>query len=275
METNLKTKRTPRLPACALAAIATLSYLIAGPIISRASAAPAFGNGSLKGSYSVLLTKWRSDPGAVPEVLVGVFNFDGTGNLSISSFTDNENGNITSGSGTGGYSVKGDGTGVMTLGLSNGDNGTFSIVIDAKGKGFQMMLTECNNGCGSSIFSGTAVASGGTSFSNASLRGAHEFSTTTWTTTQNSSAQVDLGVLTFDGRGNVKASVTQDIAGTVTTTKANGKYSVNSDGGGSIVLTSKQGSTTFAFAIDSAGKGLQLIKAVSGDSVQSGTTTQQ
>jgi hypothetical protein len=274
METKLKTNRTPRLPACALAAIATVAYLIAGPIISRASAPPAFGNASLKGSYSVLLTKWRSDPSSSPEALVGVFNFDGAGNLAISSFTDNNNGNITTGSGTGGYSVNRDGTGVMTVGLSNGDNGTFSIVINAKGKGFQLMLTECNNGCGSSILSGTAIATGGASFGNASLKGAHEFSTTTWTT-QNSSAQIDLGILTFDGAGNVKASVTQDSAGTVTTIKANGTYSVNSDGGGSIVLTSKQGSTTFAFAIDSAGKGLQLIKAVSGDSVQSGTTTQQ
>jgi len=275
METKLETIRRPRFAACALAAIAALSYLIAGPTLSPASALPAFGNESLKGSYSVLLTKSRSDPSSGPEALVGVFNFDGAGNLAITSFTDNENGNITTGSGTGGYSVNRDGTGVMTLGLSNGDNGTFSIVIDAKGKGFQMMLTECNNGCGSSILSGTAVATGRTSFSNASLKGAQEFSTTTWTTTQNSSAQIDLGILTFDGAGNVKASVTQDSAGTVTTIKANGTYSVNSDGGGSIVLTSKQGSTTFAFAIDAAGKGLQLIKAVSGDSVQSGTATQQ
>lgn len=259
---------------CALAVITTLSYVISGPSILRA-APPAFGNGSLKGSYGVLLTKWRSDPSASPEALVGVFNFDGAGNVSITSFTDNDNGNITTGSGTGGYSVNRDGTGVMTLGLSNGDNGTFSMVIDAKGKGFQMMLTACNNGCGTSILSGTAVATGGTSFNNASLKGAQEFLTTTWTSTQNSNAQLDLGILTFDGAGNVKAAVTQDNAGTVTTIKATGTYSVNSDGSGSIVLSSNHGSTTFAFAIDSAGKGLQLIKAVSGDSVQSGTTTQQ
>ena len=107
------------------------------------------------------------------------------------------------------------------------------------------------------------------------MKGAQELLTTQWTSSQNSNAQIDLGILTFDGAGNVKASVTQDSAGKVTTIKATGTYSVNSDGSGSLMLTSKQGSITFAFAIDAAGKGMQLIKSVSGDSVQSGTTTQQ
>lgn len=275
METNLKSNKLRKLPVCALAVITTLSCLIAGPVVLHASVPPAFSNGSLKGSFSVLLSKWRSDPNSNPEVLVGVFDFDGAGNLSITSFTDNTGGTITSGTGSGSYSVKGDGTGAIAVSLSNGDQGTFSIVIDAKGKGFQMMLTICNNGCGNNVLIGTAVATGGTSFSNASLKGAHELLTTQWTSSQNSNAQIDLGILTFDGAGKVKASVTQDSAGKVTTIKATGTYSVNSDGSGSLMLTSKQGSITFAFAIDSAGKGLQIIKAVSGDSVQSGTTTQQ
>jgi len=275
METKLKTNKLPTLAVCALAAITTLCYLVAGSGVARASAPPAFSNGSLKGSYSVLLTKWRSDTNSNPEVIVGIFDFDGAGNLSIPSFTDNNNGTITTGTGTGSYAVKGDGTGSVAVSLSTGDQGTFSIVIDAKGKGFQMLLTVCNNGCGTSVLAGTGLATGGTSFSNASLKGAQEFLTTTWTSTQNSNAQVDIGILTFDGAGNVKASVTQDSAGKVTIIKASGTYSVNSDGSGSIVLTSKQGSITFAFAIDAAGKGLQLIKAVSGDSVQSGATTQQ
>ena len=152
----MKTNR--RLPVCALAVITTLSCLIAGIDVASASAQPAFNNGSLKGSYSVLLTKWRSDTTSNPEVLVGVFDFDGAGNLTITSFTDNTGGSITSGTGSGSYSVKGDGTGSIAVSLSNGDQGTFSIVIDAKGKGFQMILTVCKNGCGSSVLSGTAIA---------------------------------------------------------------------------------------------------------------------
>jgi hypothetical protein len=73
----------------------------------------------------------------------------------------------------------------------------------------------------------------------------------------------------------VKASLTQNEAGKVTIIKANGTYSVHSDGSGSMALTSKQGSVTNAFAIDSGGKGLQFINATSGGAVQSGTITHQ
>ncbi len=266
-----------RFPVLAVAVVASLFYLIAGPRALGASVPPIFSNGSLKGSYAVLLNKWTSDTSSKPEALVGVFDFDGVGVVSITSFTDNNGGTITTGTGSGTYSVKKDGTGSISVTLSNGDSGTFSIVLDAKGNGFQVILTNCQNGCGTNVLSGTAVATGGSSFSNASLKGGYEFLSVTWTSSQNSNAQNDLGILTFDGAGKVKASLTEDKAGKVTTIKANGTYSVNSDGSGSMKLTAKQGSTTFAFAISSAGKGSQLITTASGGSnpVQSGTTTKQ
>jgi hypothetical protein len=265
-----------KFPVLALAAT-VLFYVVAGPGVLCASAEPAFSNSSLKGSYGVLLNKWTSSSTSKPEVLVGVFDFDGAGNISITSFTDNNGVTITTGTGSGTYSVKKNGTGSMSVNLSNGDSGGLSLVLDAKGKGFQMILTNCQNGCGSGVLSGTAVATGGTSFSNASLKGGYEFLTAKWPSQQSASAQNDLGIFTFDGAGNVKASITEDKAGKVTTITASGNYSVNSDGSGSMSLTGTQGSFTFAFAINTAGKGSQLIMTTGGggDTVQSGTITQQ
>ncbi len=268
----MKTISSPRFPLLTLALIAILLCLIAGPGVRDASAAPAFSNGSLKGSYSVLMINWTSDPSRT-EDLIAVFNFDGVSKVSITSFIDNKVGTLSAGTGSGTYSVNANGSGSMNITLSNGASGIFGIVINAAGKGFQIMCTNC--GGDPNVLSATAVASGGSSFNNASLKGNYEFLSTQWPTPQDSNAQNDLGILTFDGVGKVKASITENVAGKVTVIKASGTYSVNSDGSGSLTVTPKTGSITNAFAIDSAGKGFQFIKAVSGGSVQSGTATHQ
>jgi len=246
--------------------------LIAVPGVLAASATPAFSNGSLKGSYSVLMNNWTSDPSRT-EDLIAVFNFDGTGKVSITSFTDNKVGTLTTGTGSGTYSVNTNGSGSMNITLTNGESGIFGLVINAAGKGFQIMCTNCDGD--PNVLGATAVASGGSSFSNASLKGNYEFLSTQWPTPQDASAENDLGILTFDGVGKVKATITENAAGKVTIIKASGTYAVKSDGSGSFTVTAKTGSITIAFAIDSAGKGFQLIKAVSGGAVQSGTATHQ
>ena len=268
----MKKNRSTRFPALTLAVTAISLCLIIGPSVLNASAPPAFSNGSLKGSYSVLMNNWTSDPSRT-EDLIAVFNFDGAGKVSITSFTDNKVGTLTTGTGSGTYSVKTNGSGSMNITLTNGDSGIFGLVINAAGKGFQIMCTNCDGD--PNVLSATAVAAGGSSFSNASLKGAYEFLSTQWPTPQDANAENDLGILTFDGAGKVNASITENAAGKITIIKASGTYSVNSDGSGSFTLTVKTGSITNAFAIDSGGKGFQLIKAVSGGAVQSGTATHQ
>jgi hypothetical protein len=266
----VKTNRSLKLRVRVLALFTILLIALFG--VLNASNPPAFSNGSLKGSYSVLMINWTSDPGRT-EDLVGVFNFDGAGKFSVTSFTDNKVGTIGTGTGSGTYSVNANGSASMNITLSNGASGVFGIVINAAGKGFEIMCTNC--GGDPNVLSATAVASGGSSFSNASLKGSYEFLSTQWPTPQDSNAQNDLGILTFDGVGKVKASITENVAGNVTIIKASGTYSVNSDGSGSFTVTPKTGSITYVFAIDSGGKGFQFIKAVSGGSVQSGTATHQ
>jgi hypothetical protein len=268
----LKKISSPRFPALTCAVVVISFYLIAAPGVLDASNPPAFSNGSLKGSYSVLMINWTSDPSRT-EDLIAVFNFDGVSKVSITSFTDNKVGTLSTGTGSGTYSVNTNGSGSMNITLSDGASGIFGIVVNAAGKGFQIMCTNCDGD--PNVLSATAVASGGSSFSNASLKGAYEFLSTQWPTPQDSNAENDLGILTFDGVGKVKAAITENVAGKVTIIKANGTYSVNSDGSGSYTLTARSGSITNAFAIDSGGKGFQFIKAVSGGSVQSGTATHQ
>ncbi len=72
----MKTNRTLkfRVGAVALALALFTILLIALPGVLNASNPPAFSNGSLKGSYSVLMINWTSDPSRT-EDLVGVFQF--------------------------------------------------------------------------------------------------------------------------------------------------------------------------------------------------------
>ena len=98
----MKTNRSIRFHLRTPALLTIL--LIVLPSVLNASGSPAFSNGSLKGSYSVLMNNWTSDPSRT-EDLVGVFNFDGTSKVSITSFTDNKVGTLTTGTGSGTYSV--------------------------------------------------------------------------------------------------------------------------------------------------------------------------
>jgi len=269
---------TTRLPMAALlcAAFVTLIW-------PASTAEPLkFSNSKLKGSYSVLLNKWLSDPSSFEEAIVAVFNFDGAGNVTISSFTDNEGDVVTTGTGSGTYTVNSDGTGTINVSLSGGSgtftSGTFTIVLNAGGKGFQTILTTCSPLCGQDVFSGTAVATQETSFSNASLKGTFEFLNLKWAIPPTNANNV-LGLLTFDGTGNVAFSATSDIAGTVTTLSGNGTYSVNADGSGSIALTSGSSSIGFAIGINSKNTGLQWVdtgcSGCGSGQVETGTATHQ
>lgn len=234
--------------------------------LAWAQVAPAvYSSGSLKGSYSFLTNKWLTDPDSqTPHAILGIMNFNGLGNAT-SAVTDNNNGSVTTATGTGTYSVAKDGTGSINWTDSNGGTATQIIVLDAAGKSFQGLTTSCT-GCDTSVYSYTAVKMGASSFSNASLKGNFEFMTLKWTSSQNPEAENSLGIVTFDGIGKVKVSSTMNHAGQVQSLKQAGTYSVNSNGSGSLTVTDQNNdSFTIAFVINSAnpttsaGKGLQYM----------------
>jgi len=243
-----------------------------------------YSNKSLKGPYSFLGNKWLSNLTDNPSATVGIMTFDGLGNVTV-SMTMNTAGTVTTWTGTGTYSVAKDGTGSMSGSLSGGPSFTEAMVLDSGGKSFQFVQTACT-GCGddTDISSGTAVAMGASSFTNASLKGNYEWLMAKWTNDQDSNANVNLGAMTFDGKGNIKGSGTDVYNGTAQSFTYTGTYSVNSDGSGSFTLTANGTSITDAFVVNSASatgtgaKGLQLLKTAESPGstgVHSGTATKQ
>lgn len=239
--------------------------------------AAAYSTSNLKGSYSMLTNTWLSNQSDDPCASLDIANFDGVGTFTIAIY-QNCAGTVNRYSGTGTYSVAKDGTGSMNIALSgNSGSATEAVVVDSSGKSFQFVQTSCTY-CASStdVSGGTAIAMGASAFSNASLKGSYEWMMTKWTNTQDAGAGVALGVLTFDGVGNVKGSLTDVNDGSVTSLTFAGTYSVNPGGDGVMTL---DGSVNYPFVVNAANstglaaKGLQLIEAAQGNHLYSGTAT--
>jgi hypothetical protein len=118
-------------------------------------------------------------------------------------------------------------------------------------------------------------------FNNGSLKGSYGFLIAEWTSSSSVSAFNSLGVMTFDGAGNLSGSYTANSAGTVVTGTFSGTYSVNSNGTGSMSFEiSGYGTVTNAFVVDASTKNLQLLQttcpsAGCGNWVNSGTAVAQ
>jgi len=246
----------------------------------------AYSNGSLKGSYSILTNTWLSSQSDNPCASLSIANFDGVGTFTVAIY-QNCAGTVNRYSGSGTYSVAKDGTGSMNIAPSGiRGSATEAIVLDSRGKSFQFVQTSCTY-CGSNtdVTSGTAVAMGASSFSNASLKGNYEWMKTKWTNAQDSGVDVTLSVMTFDGVGNVKGSGTNVYNGSVQNFMFRGTYSVDSGGDGSITVNDQNGNTViFVFVVNSASstglgaKGLQLVNVPESpglNDVYSGTATKQ
>ena len=240
---------------------------------------PAFNNGSLKGSYSFLMAKWTSTSSENAWNVLGIITFDGVGDVS-GSYTENEAGTLSTGTLSGTYSVNSNGTGSITLTTPSGV--TIALVIDASTKNIQLLETDCSKKPCDYVNSGAAIAQVSTSFSNASLKGAFGWLTNKWTSDPSQQAEAQIGLASFDGAGHMKVTGTDNTAGTVTTFKVTGTYSVNSDGTGSYALTDSKGhKTDGVLVINAAGKGSYLMHTVlpcgssCGNMVMSGSATHQ
>jgi hypothetical protein len=79
-----------------------------------------------------------------------------------------------------------------------------------------------------------ALSAQAAGFSNASLKGSYSFLVNKWTADLNSNQGAQVGVVTFDGAGNVTESYTAINGGVVQTATDSGTYTVNSNGTGTI-----------------------------------------
>jgi hypothetical protein len=102
------------------------------------------------GSYGYLITGWP-DAGNKPDVIFGVINLDGAGNLNGSFSLVNGRPAAFPGTLSGTYSVNPDGAGSMTLNFDLGLTGTVAIVVTDGGTGILMLASV-----GNQVTSGTA-----------------------------------------------------------------------------------------------------------------------
>ncbi|MFY9561258.1 MAG: hypothetical protein WAQ52_13570 [Terriglobales bacterium] len=135
---------------------------------------------------------------------------------------------------------------------------------------------------GGLMFVITALAlSAQASFSNASLKGGYSFLTNRWTADVNTNEDAVVGVMTFDGAGNVTASFTAISGGVVQTGTASGTYTVNANGTGAINFTTGTNPPVFAITLSSTAAGLahgvQLLRTdtTGRNLVESGTALLQ
>ena len=242
---------------------------------------------SLTGSFGFLInTSIANTSNDSGTAILGVMNFDGAGNVTGSynfqlGASAGQAGQSATGTFTGTYSSNPDGTGTATLTLDAGITFTFAIVITDGGQGLQLVATGCTDSCdlGGIVISGVARAAYA-----GPVQGTYGFHFN-----NSPDPGQSIGVLSFDGAGNVAVSLTFVSAGMgpnhdphqapVLTATSTGTYSVNPDGSGTIVLPAAfggQGDQTYAFVIvDSGSELLSIQMNRSGNGVSSGTARLQ
>ena len=102
------------------------------------------------------------------------------------------------------------------------------------------MLRRCFLEVGVLVFAttGLALSAQGASFSEASLRGSYSFTLNKWTVDVGKNQYAEVGVLKFDGAGNMTGSATAVGGGVSKDDVWSGTYTVNTDGTGAIEVTS-------------------------------------
>lgn len=110
--------------------------------------------------------------------------------------------------------------------------------------------------------------------------GSYSFLTNLWTANSSTNQFAMVGVMTFDGAGNVTVSYTSISWDTVTTGSFSGTYAVNSNGTGTITLGTKGDSGEFAITLNTTtagiAHGLQLLQTNdSNNEIISGTAVLQ
>ena len=133
--------------------IAAVTALVLGIAPTAKAADKGCSTVSLRGTFS------RRDTGTVllpaaaagPVAAVGVFTFDGTGNVTGATISS-QNGNIGQGTQTGTYTVSPDCTGTIIVLGSSGHTSHYSFVMDEDG--FEYICTD--SGPISIVYSGTA-----------------------------------------------------------------------------------------------------------------------
>lgn len=251
--------------------------------LALSAQAAGFSNASLKGSYSFLVNKWTADVDTNELAVVGVMTFDGAGNVTALG-TEIKGGVIQTGTLGGAYTVNSNGTGAINF--TTGENPPrYAITLNSTAAklahGVQLLVIDDND---NEVISGTALLQSTTAatYGETSLKGNFSFQFNKWTANVNSNQEGYIGILSFDGKGNVKGSFTDMNGGVLQTWTVTGTYTVDSDGSGSASFTCGHSNCQIAFALNSVAagqaKGFQFLVTEgesNGNGVMAGTALKQ
>ena len=264
--------------ALTLMLVCGFAYFAPGDRLTAVAAQSTPPTGSFGYVINFGVTRGSTDSGAA---FLGVFNFDGAGNLT-GSYTaqlgPTERRPAVTGTGTltGTYSSNPDGTGTLTAALDAGLTFTFATVIADGGQSLQLAATGCSGGCN---IAGDVISGIARSAYTGPLKGSFGFHL-------DSSPEPGtvIGVVNFDGSGNAAVSFTAVAAGhdpsqaPVLSGTLAGTYSTNPDGSGMLTLSDASGQPagTYAFVMTDAGSGALLLQTgTTGNNVQFGTARLQ
>lgn len=259
-----------------------LIFIFMAIVIALPARATTFSNANLNGSYSFVINLWTANENTKEFGTVGVMTFDGLGEGNGVYTQTAAGGMITSGSFGMNYTVNANGTGTITCttGLTYEFAVTLNSTTGGVAHGLQLLQTNDDK---NEVVSGNAVLQSiaAETYSVASLKGNFAFQGNEWTAVGKDAEEGFVGILTFDGKGNVIGSYTDMYDGELTSpTLTAGTYTVNSDGFGGMLFLADN--IQFSFALNSAtatgsAKGLQFVVNNSNgfNIVRSGTALKQ
>jgi hypothetical protein len=205
-------------------------------------------NTSLSGVFGYL----HGRPGTLSVVVVGQLTFDGQGDISSASWTETNNGSITTGTTTGSYLISPNCTGTLTLNDEDLGLSHFNIYLNTGSKMFQMIQTDPSNQPGFGLAEGTVTCG---------LSGKKLYLTTNLVGFVSGVPVDTVGTVTLNGEGNITGTETFTTNGVVKTLAVTGTYTENSNCTGTWQVTPSGGTpTSFNTVVVNNGTGLLLIQ---------------
>jgi hypothetical protein len=192
-------------------------------------------------------------PGTLAVVVVGQLTLDGQGNITSASWTESDNGSITTGTTTGTYTISPSCSGTLTLNSEDSGLSHFNIYLNLGNKMFQMIQSDSGtNQPGFGQAEGTVTCG---------LPGKEQFLTTNLVGFVSGVPAETVGAVTLDGEGNISGTETFTTNGVVETLPVTGTYTENSNCTGTWQITPTGGAPThFNTVVLNSGNGLLLIQ---------------
>lgn len=223
------------------------SCLLTIPLMGSPALAATCSYANLNGVFGYV----HGRPGTLAVVVVGQLTLDGQGNITSGSWTESDDGAITTGTTTGTYTISPSCSGTLTLNSEDVGLSHFNIYLNLGDKVFQMIQSDSG-----SNQPGFGQAKG---MVTCGLPGKQRLLTINLVGFVNGFPAETVGAVTLDGKGNISGTETFTTNGVVETLPVTGTYTENSNCTGSWQITPAGGTTTHLNTVIVNG-GLMLIQ---------------